>query len=587
MKKQFLLLILTAFICPLSFHAQVPNFHSVISWSTVVGGGEGKYVATDAAGNSYLGGLLSYTIDADPGPGFYRLPLNINTLANADPFVIKLDAGGNFVWAINVTNTSAWENITSLNVDASGNVYLTGIFKDTIDFDPGVGTYTLGSTSIRDSYILKLDPLGNFAWARQIKGDTRSDIYSATIDATGNLYIAGQVVGTTDFDPGPGTHTISFGTAGGGGFVSKLSPAGNLIWAKAYVGIWSNSASCNGVTLDGNGNVYTTGYYYGNVDFDPGPGTFYYNNPTFFTEAFLSKLDNAGNFVWAKQFGGKDHDLGSVLDVDPFGNLIVAGQIKDTADLDPGVGITNLTVTPNNADFFVSKFNPAGNLIWAKQFASKNTGPTFKNVFTLKHDALGDIFIGGNYSDTIDFNPGIGVNNLTAYATTNGFITKLDVNGNFSWAVQIGSSPGPDDLASLYINSTGDVFSTGYFSNSVDFDPGPGSTILNAPMPNTFFYLWKLSGGVLTEVAQISEGESYVKAYPNPFNDQLKIEVSLKEFNNNTKIELIDVTGRVVRSEHAPASKFEIVTDDLNSGVYLLRITNADKGEKIQKVIKL
>ena len=141
----------------------------------------------------------------------------------------------NFKWAKQMGGTGADAGGSSVTVDAAGNVYTTGGFGGTADFDPGPGTYNLTSAGTYDMFISKLDSSGNFIWAKQL-GGTGADAAGASIavDADGNVYTTGGFVGTADFDPGPGVFTLSaignFRTKAS--FVLKLDADGNFIWAK-------------------------------------------------------------------------------------------------------------------------------------------------------------------------------------------------------------------------------------------------------------------------------------------------------------------------------------------------------------------
>ena len=94
--------------------------------------------------------------------------------------------------------------------------------------------------------------------------------------------------------------------------------------------------------MDASGNVYTTGYFQGTVDFDPGAGTFNLTSAGL-QDIFISKLDAAGNFVWAKQLGGTLNDVGYSIALDTSGNVYTTGFFRDTVDFDPGAGTFNLT----------------------------------------------------------------------------------------------------------------------------------------------------------------------------------------------------------------------------------------------------
>jgi hypothetical protein len=129
----------------------------------------------------------------------------------------------------------------------------------------------------------------------------------------------------------------------------------SLLWAKQLSGTsWKN---VNDMTVDKDGNVYSTGIFQDVVDFDPGPATFNLNtigSGVFSGDIFVSKLDSAGNFVWAKKMGGPEIDLGAAITHDVDGNIYVTGGFRNTADFDPGPGIYNMTAA-GNTDVFVVK----------------------------------------------------------------------------------------------------------------------------------------------------------------------------------------------------------------------------------------
>jgi len=189
----------------------------------------------------------------------------------------------------------------SVAVDSSGNVYTTGSFEGTVDFDPGAGTANLTSNGSYDVFVSKLDSSGNYVWTKQFGGTEYSRGYSVAVDSSGNVYTTGDFQGTFDFDPGAGTANLT-ANDGTDVFVSKLDSSGNHLWAKSCgggVGGGVDNDIGYSVAVDSSGNVYTTGVFQHTVDFDPGAGT------TEFTSAgardlFVSKLDSSGNYLWAK-----------------------------------------------------------------------------------------------------------------------------------------------------------------------------------------------------------------------------------------------------------------------------------------------
>src|SRR5215831_10778338 len=138
----------------------------------------------------------------------------------------------NFKWEKHMGGEAGNAAGSSIAVDAAGNVYTTGDFSGTVDFDPGPGTYNLTSAGTYDMFISKLDSSGNFIWAKQMGGNSDGNYASGvsiTLDAAGNVYTTGVFSGTVDFDPGPGIFNLSVIRAS---FVLKLAADGSFIWVK-------------------------------------------------------------------------------------------------------------------------------------------------------------------------------------------------------------------------------------------------------------------------------------------------------------------------------------------------------------------
>jgi Ig-like domain CHU_C associated/Secretion system C-terminal sorting domain/SprB repeat/Beta-propeller repeat/Bacterial Ig-like domain (group 2) len=319
-------------------------------WAKLIGGSgpDGSLsIAVDGSGNLYTTGFFNSTVDFNPGAGVSNL-----TASDLDIFILKLDASGNFVWVKNMVGAS-FDNIGySITVDGSGNVYTTGSFDGTIDFDPGSGVSNLTSAGFTDIFVSKLDASGNFVWARRMGGTGNEQGNDIVVDGSGNVYTTGFFNGTVDFDPNSGVSNLT--SAGNNDvFVSKLDASGNFVWAKNIGG--TSSEKGNGIALDGSGNVYMTGFFKGTADFDHGAGV---TNITSvgFSDIFVSKLDASGNFVWARSMGGTNLEEGYSIAIDISGNIYTTGYFNGTVDFDPGAGTFNLTSNGGN-DFFVHKMS--------------------------------------------------------------------------------------------------------------------------------------------------------------------------------------------------------------------------------------
>ena len=318
---------------------------------------------------------------------------------------LTLNSQTNLQWAktIGGVNDDASSSVT---VDGAGNVYTTGYFNGTVDFDPGVGIYTLTSLGSDDVFISKLNASGNFVWAKQLGGANNERGLSITVDVSGNVYTLGWFGGITDFDPGVAVY--NFTSAIGGSydmFISKLDASGAFVYAKQFDG--SRGLS---IAVDINSNVYTAGSFIGTVDFNPGAGVF---NLTAVggNDIFISKLDAFGSFVFAKTMGGYGNDYSSSITIDAVGNIYTTGAFNGTSDFDPGAGVYNLaTVAGAATGVFISKLDISGAFVWAKQLGG-TAGGGYGNCIVV--DGTGNVYTTGNFMGTLDFDPGASVYNLT------------------------------------------------------------------------------------------------------------------------------------------------------------------------------
>ncbi|HOY48024.1 MAG TPA: SBBP repeat-containing protein [Flavobacteriales bacterium] len=444
---------------------------------------DGKAIATDSDGNVYTTGSFLGTADLNPGSGTFNL-----TSAGRDIFISKLDPTGNFIWAKKLGGSSI-DDVYAIALDDAGNVYTTGTFSGTADFDPGTGTFNLtGGAQNYGVFISKLDPSGNFVWAKKIELTDGGNSFENTpssikVDAIGNVLIIGNFNIPADFDPDEGVFLLDpdiTTSAISDIFILKLDASGNFVWAKQMGGTSFDYG--NSISTDADGNVYTTGYFNATADFDPGVATFNFTSVS--NDIFISKLDAAGNFVWAKQISGPGADRGTELTIDESGNCYVAGFFSGVTDFDPGIEVVNLT-SAGLYDVFILKLDSSGDFLWAKNIG----GAGYDEVYALAIDDSNNVYTTGIFNYSADFNPGSGVFNLTSADVEDIFISKLDSSGNFIGAKRIG---GPDSQKanSLVLDNTGKICLTGYFlGGGTDFDPDEGEFIFTSNVNRTAFTL--------------------------------------------------------------------------------------------------
>ena len=314
-------------------------------------------------------------------------------------------------------------------LDGSGNIYTVGWFEGIVDFDPGPLSFSLTSLGQDDFFVSKLDSAGNFIWARAMGGPDFDVASGIALDGSGNVYTVGRFEGTVDFDPGPDTFNLT--SAGDANitslgqddiFVSKLDSAGDFIWARAMGGPFADAASS--VALDGSGNVYTVGGFRGTADFDPGRLSFDLTNAggqnSSQLDIFVSKLDSAGNFVWARAMGSRFNEAASGVALGGSGNVYTVGTFAGTTDFDPGP-LTYILNAEGDNGIFVSRLDGGGNFVWAGSIG----GPFGQGASDVALDGSGNVYTVGTFQGTGDFDPGPGVFNLTTPGDFDIFVCKL------------------------------------------------------------------------------------------------------------------------------------------------------------------
>ena len=350
-------------------------------------------IVVDLWGNSWVTGCFRGTIDLDPGPGTESHTSN----GEEDVFLIRFDSDGIFQWA-QTWGGPGMERCEAIAMDAWGGLYITGTFRDTVDFDPGTGTDNHSSNGESDVFLSHFDTDGNFYWAVTWGGsgfEWRTDV---AVEEPSNIYVTGSFFETVDFDPGVGTDNH---TSNGYSdvFLSRFNSSGLLQWAQTWGG--STQDHGYGVTADNSGNIYVIGVYQLTVDFDPNSGVDSHTSNGY-DDVFLSKFDSSGTWQWARTWGGTSWDYGWDVDADDSGSVFVSGDFMGTVDFDPGGGTDSLTAA-GGSDIFVSKLDSTGAYLWTRQSGgTDNAADEGRGVVV---DEPGNILVCGDFYGTAQFAP--------------------------------------------------------------------------------------------------------------------------------------------------------------------------------------
>jgi len=287
-------------------------------------------------------------------------------------------------------------------------------------------------------------------------------------DDAGNVYILGAFCQPFDADPGSGVFTLTADNSTySDAYLIKLDATGKFAWARRF-GIEPFSHFPSSISVDASGNVFTL------IRYEVGFANF---------RTILSKYDVSGNSLWNKTI--YTVGAGRSMLLDGSENLLITGDFRGTVDFDPGAAVYPMTSSGSASDLFVLKLDNNGNFLWVK--TAGGTGDEIP--LSIAKDGAGNIIVGGLYHGTnpADFDPGAGVFNLTAVGQSDAFILKLDVNGNFVWAKSMGGVQ-TDYLQALAVNTSGNIFATGYFSDTADFNPDAGiANLISASLASDIF----------------------------------------------------------------------------------------------------
>ncbi len=318
--------------------------------SATFGYASGRAIAIDTDGNILITGDFASAIDFDPGPQQTTLTAAYGA---HDIFVAKYDPSGNYVWARSFKGQHQSIGY-AVKADGANNVYITGSFQETVDFNPGLGTYNLTSTGgLKDVFLCKLTREGAFIRAFALGGAEDDYASGLVLDDSANVYLTGRFQYTVDFDPDPVSVANMTSNNLSDVFLSKYDSAGNFVWVNTFGSTgWDMGMA---LAIDKAANLYVGGGYTGTVDFDPDP-----NNTASLissgsaTEFFLAKYDRNGDYIWATGNGSGDGHI-RALAPGEYGALYAAGVHTGSGNITIGATSVDLRGI-GNTDVFILKF---------------------------------------------------------------------------------------------------------------------------------------------------------------------------------------------------------------------------------------
>lgn len=547
-------------------------------------------------------------------------------------------SGQDYVNAFKI-GSSDHDEAYGLFQDSQGNYYVSGNFQETVDFDPGSGEAMLTAINNYDGFLAKYDEDWNYLWAIQIGGSEYVFGRQVVVDESGNVYMTGYFNGEADFDPGSGTYMLN--GAEMDGFVAKYDQNGNFVWA-FDLGTEYNCTAYD-MALDHAGNVWVSGVFKGDLDFDPSGNDFILSGHGF-QDIFLAKYSYDGDFIWAGEIGGETTTFYSpILACDDSGNLYCSSQFANACDLDPGSGtlmvesagsseilllkldqagtfqwgfamggilqdvprdlifsdgrivvtgffedVIDFDPSSGNATFistddydaYIAVYNTAGEYLWANNIAGLTFNcPAESNAVAEDNDH--NLYITGSFYGTVDFDPTAASHEITAQGMWDIFTAKYDSNGNFQWANYAGGNDNDYGHNILVEKENEAVVVIGKFMGYAEFDNLGAGYILSANGGFDGF----VAAYTATAGASIDEGAGGLEnmiIYPNPAADVIFIVPD--EYTRDCRFGLINILGAQVLSGKLHSGANKVFLGDITPGIYFLSLENHE-GSVVRKIM--
>ena len=377
-------------------------------------------------------------------------------------------------------------------------------------------------------------------WSNNIANSIdKSEVVATAVNAQGDVYVAGRIATSADFDPSSNIVNVSASNPLGELYIAKYDKDGNYVWAYPF---GQGNVSISDIKLDSNGNICLAGFFTTTVDFDIYPFSNYVLSAGGIGsgETYIAKYDSNGSLLWVERVENVSPTAGNGIffyDVNSNDDILVSGTFSETVSF----GLSNFQMTSNinTSDTFIAKYDTDGNFIWAKQLGSPSTPSPF--CYEIASDQNLDVYLVFLFRNPIDFDPSATsfILTPTLSPSVNYALVKYDSNGNFVWANLIDAMSnvtfGAIRNLSISFRSPNKLNFVGSTQGIFDFDPSAATSVFSSPSNlNTFFAKYDINGNFISMQQLTSPrniiGKSTTDAAGNlyfPFSYQGTVDIDL------------------------------------------------------------
>jgi len=515
------------------------SYPQLLNWAYKIGGNysdECYDLAKDDEGNIYITGGFCNSVNFNPkGKPFVLQSSDVN---NSNIFVAKYDHDFNLKWAFGIGNNH-WEAGLSIKTDILKSVYISGNYRENVDFDPSPNTNVLNSVNM--SYFLaKYDSNGQFQWVRDIGSDGNNYLTAPSrvglfLDKSLNVYTYLQRNDT----------------------LRKFDYNGNSIWKREFSGLPVSDNTTSLFSIDNCKDPFEYEYNYQKT-------------------LIFNKIDTNGDFYFSKTVARTfDGFIGGYISYDITGNILLSGKFWGTVNfygINDSLSISNydaITYGPLAREF-ITKIDTFGNVKWVKYF--DNNGPS---PYIIKTNSNKEIFTLGFLNFSANFDPTGNV------VLTNGgygnYIAKYDSSFNYLACAEFLGGSYNDFIGGFELHGDTAVI-CGHFFNTIDLDLTNLTHFLSANPPEDIFVSQYSNFNITTNAASIDELPNpllKVPVYPNPSNGNFCLKFD--KYHENVDIIINNLMGQEIYSQKVCSNNVDINLSSYDSGIYFLTIIQGNK----------
>ena len=393
-------------------------------WKSELAGPNGDYFITKInadqsygwthviSSNDRYGGSKSLAVDSNDNIYF----TGQNTARNL--LIAKLNPTGVVEWSQTITGDGYAVAGQAIDVDSNDNIYVVGTFYGTADFDAGVGVDNATSVGESDVFLVRINSDGTHGWIRTFGGIGYDFGSTIELDALDNIFLAGTFSGSVDFDTGIGVDSRS-SNGYDDIFISKYDTAGSYVWVRILQSVEGDD-DVGALESDAGNNIYVTGAFYSETDFDPLAGIDA-RTPVGSGDVFLTQINIDGSYGWTVTFGGDGSDNAHSIAVGPDGDVYTLGTFSVSVDFSGGDGVGSKT-SNGDWDIYICKHTIDGTYLGTVAAGSVSGEGDIGESLAIANTGL--LYTTGRFFLDVDFDPGPSESVFTSIGDCDAFVTR-------------------------------------------------------------------------------------------------------------------------------------------------------------------